>query len=191
MGTATPSPQPRIRETIVALPYSAPHRYALGADQVRSWVRIGWEKIYSSPFCCLYIEKLSTVFRSFTPQNDRLVMSFNEKNDQRVAAHLFRLYIEKLSTVFRSFTDQNDNIMMSFNRKNDQRVAAHLFCFYIGKNLYSISIVHPSKWSPCDVIQSEKWSARRGASFLTLYWKALYSISIVYLSKWQYYDVIQ
>ena len=39
------------------------------------------------------IAKLSTVFRPFTPQNGRLVMSFNRKNDQRIAAHLFCSHI--------------------------------------------------------------------------------------------------
>ena len=73
----------------------------------------------------------SSVFRVFTPQNELLLTSFNKKNDQCIAAHLFCLYIKLLASVFRLFTPQNKLLLTSFNKKNDQCIAAHLFCLYI------------------------------------------------------------
>ena len=65
----------------------------------------------------------------FTPQNKRLVTSFNKKSDQCVTAHLFGFYIKKFASVFRLFTPQNKFLLTSFNKKNDQCIAAHLFGF--------------------------------------------------------------
>ena len=79
--------------------------------------------------------QLYTVFLYFTYRSWRSVVSFNWKNDQCNAAHLFCFYIRKLSPVFLCFTFQNLRSVISFNWKNDQRSAAHLFCFYIQNSL--------------------------------------------------------
>ena len=155
-------------------------------------------------------------------------MSFNRKNDQRVAAHLFCLFIEKLSTVFRLFTPQNSRLVTSFNRKMisaSRRIFSAfisknslqyfdclplkmivLWCHPIGKmisasrRIFSVFISKtslqyfdrlPIRMTILWRHSIGKWSARRGASFLSLYRKALYSISIVYISKWSSCDVIQ
>ena len=85
---------------------------------------VGWK--YS-------LATLSAVFLCFTYQNDHAVTSFDWKNDQWDAAHLFCFYIEKLFAVFLCFTYQNHHSVTSFNWKNDQWNAAHLFCFYLNK----------------------------------------------------------
>ena len=57
--------------------------------------------------------------------------------------------------------------------------------------LSSISLFYLSKLAFCNFIQLEKWSAKRGASFLILYQKDVYSISMFYLSKLAFCNFIQ
>ena len=63
-------------------------------------------------------------FNSLPLKINTFMWSFNNENDQCIAAHLFCFYIKTNAPVFRLFTPQNDRLVMSFNRKDDPRVAA-------------------------------------------------------------------
>ena len=74
------------------------------------------------------------------------VISFNWKNDQWNAAHLFCFYMKKVSTVFPCFTYRNPGFVIPFNWKNDQRNAAHLFCFIWKKCLQYFHVLSIVIW---------------------------------------------
>ena len=81
-------------------------------------------------FLSLY-PKLSPVFLCFTLRNLRSVISFNWKNDQWNAAHLFCFYIKKTVFITSTFYPSKLAFCDLIQLKSDQWNAADLLCFYI------------------------------------------------------------
>ena len=81
----------------------------------------------------VYISRnLSPVFLCFTYRNLGFVISFNWKNAQWNAAHLFCFYIKKKGVHSISMLHLYKLAFCNFILlENDQWNAAHLLCFYI------------------------------------------------------------
>ena len=137
------------------------------------------------------MKKVFTVFLCFTYRNLCFVISFNWKNNQRSAAHLFCFYIQKLSLVFLCFTIRNWRSVISFNWKSDQWNAAHLFWFYIQKLSPVFLCFTIRNWRSVISFnwKHDKWNAAH--LFFFLYPKALSSISMFYPSKLAFCNFIQ
>ena len=100
---------------------------------------------------CFYINLLASVFRLFTPQNKRLVTSFNKKNDQCIAAQLFVFITKSLLGNFDCLP-----IKISILRRHSIRkmISASrriffviTFSFYFSISITQISRIHISNRS--------------------------------------------
>ena len=95
-----------------------------------------WSVHRGASFLFLH-QKMLQYFDCLPIKINTFMSSFNNENDQYIAAHLLCFYIKKLIQYFDCLPLKINTFMSSFNNENDQCIAAHLFCFYIPKtNLY-------------------------------------------------------
>ena len=101
-------------------------------------VVIQQEKMISASrrICFVFTSKKQLQYFDWLPlEINTFMSSFNNENNQCIAAHLFCFYIQKTLQHFDCLPLKINTFLSSLNKKNDQCINAHLFWFDPPPNL--------------------------------------------------------